>query len=117
MDFEALMSKVTESTGAGRAFGPPIEKGDVMIIPVTLIVGGGGAGIGHPSEHHDESATTRGEGKGGGVGHLSWPIGAYVVRNGNVRWMPAVDATIVAVAAIGLLKRIVKLRHRRAARG
>jgi hypothetical protein len=31
--------------------------------------------------------------------------------------MPAVDATIVAVAAIGLLKRIVKLRHRRAARG
>src|ERR1700704_452177 len=113
MDFETLLSKVTESTGAGRAFGPPIEKGDVMIVPVSLIVGGGGAGIGYPSEHHGDAEAKRSEGKGGGIGHISWPIGAYVVRNGDVRWVPAVDATIVAVAVIGLLKRIVKLRSRR----
>jgi uncharacterized spore protein YtfJ len=116
MDFETLLAKVTESTGAGRAFGPPIEKGDVLIVPVSLIVGGGGAGIGFPSDHHDDSAATRSEGKGGGIGHISWPIGVYVVKDGHVRWMPAVDATLVAVASIGLLKRIVKLRHRRASR-
>jgi uncharacterized spore protein YtfJ len=115
MDFATLLSKVTESTGAGRAFGPPIEKGDVMIIPVSFIVAGGGVGTGFPSEH-GEAAAKPGEGKGGGIGHVSWPIGAYVIKNGDVRWVPAYDATLVAVAAIGLLKRVIKLRPRRASR-
>ena len=114
MDFEALLSKVTESIGTSKAFGPVIERDDVMIIPVSIVVGGGGAGTGTPHDHHEgPPAAKQGEGKGGGVGTLSWPIGAYVVKNGDVRWVPAFDATLVALAGIGLLKRIVKLRHRR----
>ena len=113
MDFEALMAKVTESTSSSKAFGPVIERDDVMIVPVSFVVGGGGAGTGIPTDRQDRPSAKPGEGKGGGVGTLSWPIGVYVVKNGDVRWVPALDATLVAVAGIGLLKRIVKLRHRR----
>jgi hypothetical protein len=33
-----------------------------------------------------------------------WPTGAYVVKDGQVRWVPAVDTTIVILASLGLVR-------------
>ena len=55
-----------------------------------------------------EAATTSGE--GGGFGVVARPAGAYVIKDGRVRWRPAVDvnllfATIGAVAIAYLFTR------------
>jgi hypothetical protein len=39
---------------------------------------------------------------GGGFGGLVLPAGAYVVKGGQVRWVPAVDVTIVVLASLSL---------------
>ena len=36
MDVEKLLGKATDALSVGRAFGAPIERGDVLIIPVAL---------------------------------------------------------------------------------
>jgi hypothetical protein len=41
---------------------------------------------------------------GGGFGGLVLPAGAYVVKGGQVRWVPAVDATIVIMATLSLAR-------------
>jgi hypothetical protein len=52
---------------------------------------------------------------GGGFGGLVLPSGVYVVKGDQVRWVPAVEPTIVALAALGvarLLVRVLTRRHR-----
>src|SRR5436305_14028091 len=99
------MSKATDAFSAGRSFGPPIEKDGTMIIPVA-IAGGGGGGGDAPSDGGRPAA-------GGGFGGVSWPLGVYVVRGDDVRWVPVVDPTRLALAAIGLVKVGLKLRAAR----
>ena len=40
---------------------------------------------------------------GGGFGGLVLPAGAYVVKGDEVRWVPAVDVTIVVLASLSLV--------------
>lgn len=89
-----------------RVFGEPIERGDVTVIPAANVRGGGGGGGG-------ESPT--GTGSGGGFGMSASPAGAYVIRDGSVRWEPALDLNrtilvgqIVAIVALLTLRSIVK---------
>ena len=59
-------------------------------------VGGGvGGGTGRDPR-------SRGEGAGGGLGWGGRPAGAFVLRDGQVRWQPAVDVNrlVTAVAAV-----------------
>jgi uncharacterized spore protein YtfJ len=75
-------------------YGDPIERDGVTVIPAAIVVGGGGGGGGQGPE-----------GSGEGIGYGLWarPIGAYVIRDGNVRWEPAIDPMVVLMAAwIGL---------------
>jgi uncharacterized spore protein YtfJ len=62
-----------------RVFGDPIESEGVTIIPAAKVGGGGGGG--GDSDHNG----------GGGFGIGAKPVGAYVIKDGNVRWQPAVD--------------------------
>ena len=73
------------------------------------VSGGGGGGGGHDKDGQ--------EGQGGGFGVQARPAGAYVIKDGNVRWMPAVDVNRV-IAALGVVivmflmtrARIVRIR-------
>ena len=116
MDVKELLGKVSEHISVGRAFGPAYEKGDVLVIPVAFVAGGGGGGgseaatapqvpdsstvIGSDADEHASPIT----GSGGGFGGVVLPVGAYVVDEGRVRWMPAVNVTLIVLAAIGLLR-------------
>ena len=45
------------------------------------------------------------------------PSGAYVVKGDQVRWVPAVDATIVVLASLSLLRVLARTwAHRRGRR-
>ena len=49
MDVGKLLTKVSDDLSVRRAFGTAYEKDDMLIIPVALVAGGGGAGYGTPS--------------------------------------------------------------------
>ena len=106
MDIEAVLAKATEHVSAGRSFGPIIERDDCTVIPASYVISAGGGGGGEGPDQHG------GTGSGSGVGNfaLSWPIGAYVVRGGEARWVPAIDATRVALAVVVVAKLALKLR-------
>jgi uncharacterized spore protein YtfJ len=113
MEIQKLLAKVSDSIHVGRSFGPASEHGDVTIVPVAIEVGGGGLGIGE--QPGDPASTGEGAvvtGSGGGFGTMSFPLGVYVIKGGDVRWVPAIDATRVAIAAISLVKLVTKARAR-----
>jgi uncharacterized spore protein YtfJ len=99
---DELVTRAGDAITARRVFGEPYEKDGVTIIPAATVAGGGGGGGGH-----DEAGQ---EGEGGGFGIAARPAGAYVVKDGKVRWRPAVDvnrlfATIGAVVITYLFTR------------
>jgi uncharacterized spore protein YtfJ len=121
MDVGTLLTKVSDNLSVRRAFGTAYEKDDMLIIPVAVVAGGGGAGTGQP-RHRDPAAgaDNRPEGNpaghdatpqdskrvdaGGGFGGLVLPMGAYVVKGGQVRWVSAVDITIAMLASLSLVR-------------
>ena len=79
MDVGDLLVKASDNFSVRRAFGAAYEKDGILIIPVAMVAGGG-------------------------FGGLVLPVGAYVVKGDQVRWVPAVDATIVILASLGLVR-------------
>lgn len=113
MDFERLLSKATDGLSVGKAFGPPIEQAGAVVIPVAWVAGGGGGGGG---EGAPETTSGHATGSGGGFGGVAWPLGVYVVKDGSVRWVPAVDATRILLAVLAIARLVVKIRSVRGAR-
>ena len=121
MDVGNLLTKVSDNLSVRRAFGTAYEKDDMLIIPVAIVGGGGGGGTGRPRRRDQAVGPDRPpEGEpaghdlapqdpdrveaGGGFGGLVLPAGAYVVKGGQVRWVPAVDMTLVVVASLTLVR-------------
>jgi uncharacterized spore protein YtfJ len=120
MDVSELLSRIDQSVTVGRSFGPAYEKDDCLVIPVAWVAGGGGGGSGtRPSTEGPEpsspGAASRGrqEGSGGGFGTVAWPLGVYVVKDGQVRWVPALDVTRLLLAGAGMVRALSRLRSRR----
>ncbi len=109
LDVDTLLSKATDSLTAGRSFGPVIERDGCVVIPAAFVVGAGGGGGGEGPPTGESS----GSGSGGGYVSVSWPMGAYVVRNGEAKWVPALDVTRLAVGGLALVGTVLKLRARR----
>jgi len=128
MEIKDLMSKAAENLSVGRSFGAAYEKNGLLVVPVALVCGGGGGGEGpafppsapRTGERSAEAgngavqgaANSLPEGSGGGFGGLVLPVGAYVVKGDDVRWVPAVDVTLVALAALSVLRLLVRWRTR-----
>ena len=104
------MGRIGDSISGHKSFGPAFEKDGVLVIPVAYVFGGGGGG------ESDEPAM-RGPpktGVGGGYGLVTWPIGAYVVQDGQVRWVPVVDpALMITVSGLALATTMRALRRRK----
>jgi uncharacterized spore protein YtfJ len=123
VDVQELLGKVAQHLSVGRAFGTAYEKDGALVIPVALVAGGGGGGEGssgsptEPSdvvEADDSESTPDGEasGSGGGFGGVVMPVGVYVVKDENVRWVPAVNANLVIVVAFLTLRMIARAQRR-----
>jgi uncharacterized spore protein YtfJ len=106
MTIDELLAKATAGLNAGRAFGPVIERDGCVVIPVAFVAGGGGGGDALERPEGTAGAT------GGGIGGLTWPIGAYVIKDGNVRWVPAVDVTLIAFGGLAVMRSVLKVRAR-----
>jgi uncharacterized spore protein YtfJ len=117
MDVQEVISQARDAISVKRVFGEPFDKNGVTVIPAAR-VGGGAGGGGGEGEAPDGKGT--GKGSGSGFGLSARPAGAYVIRNGDVRWVPAIDANriivggqIVAIALLLTVRAIVKSRAKR----
>ena len=104
MSVETLLAKANEGIHAGRSFGPVIEGDGCLLVPVAFTVGGGGGG---------DAEGESGPSSGGGFGMVSYPLGVYVVRDGTARWVPSFDVTLLTMAALGVVRAILRIRKRR----
>jgi uncharacterized spore protein YtfJ len=94
MSLSELLNTARDSLTVRRVFGEPYERDGVTVIPAAAVRGAGGGG-GGKDEHGQE-------GDGGGFVLTARPAGAYVVKDGEVSWQPAVDVNrIVTVAVLG----------------
>ncbi|MCF6474578.1 sporulation protein [Nonomuraea sp. MG754425] len=116
MDIVELMERSKDAVTVKRVFGEPIRHGDVVVIPVARVVQGGGGGQGQGKREKGEE----GSGGGGGFGLGASPAGVFVVKDGEVRWQPAVDVNrivvggqVVAVVLLLTLRAIFGRRRRR----
>jgi uncharacterized spore protein YtfJ len=134
MDIRELTSRIGENLSVRRAFGAAYEKNGVLVIPVALVAGGGGGGqrasappqgqapslAANPADDADPGRESRnGAEAGGGFGGLIMPIGAYVVKGDDVRWVPAVNVTVIVLASLSTIRLLALLwtrRRRRASR-
>jgi uncharacterized spore protein YtfJ len=87
MKVDELLEGVRDAITARRVYGEPVEHEGVTLVPAAAVRGGGGGG-----------GDSEGNG-GGGFGLAGRPVGAWVIRDGEVTWRPAVD--LIRLAAIG----------------
>ncbi len=106
MSIGELLTTIQETLTARRVFGEPIERDGVVVIPAAVVYGGGGGGVGR--------AVGGQQGDGGGFGLLARPTGAFVVKDGTARWVPALDVNRLGVVA-GVVAVVWLLARRRSA--
>jgi uncharacterized spore protein YtfJ len=110
MEVQEVIAQARDTLTVKRVFGEPYEKDGVTIIPAARVRGGAGGGGGQDAEG-------KGSGSGGGFGITAHPVGAFMIREGELSWRPAVDVNrvilggqVVAVVALLTLRAIVKAR-------
>jgi len=107
MDVQAFLGGIGNSLTVTRVYGEPHTADGVTVIPAAKVMGGGGGGGGPETNQY--------AGEGGGFGMIARPTGAFVIKNGEVRWAPAIDYNrLIALGAAGVaLARLTRRRRRR----
>ena len=110
MEVQDVIARARDTLTVKRVFGEPYEKDGVTIIPAARVLGGAGGGSG-------EDPQGQGKGSGSGFGLIARPVGAFIIRNGELSWRPAVDVNriilggqVVAIAVLLTVRAIIKAR-------
>jgi uncharacterized spore protein YtfJ len=113
MEVQDVTAQARDTMTVKRVFGEPYEKDGVTIIPAARVQGGAGGGSG-------DDPQGQGRGSGSGFGMTARPVGAFIIRGGELSWRPAVDVNriilggqVVVIVALLTLRAIVKARARR----
>lgn len=100
MDVNEVIDRARDSITVKRVYGEAIQQDGVTVIPAALVAGGGGGGEGSaPQQAGVEGEAMTGSGSGSGFGLKARPAGAFVIREGNVTWVPAVDVNRIVRGA------------------
>jgi uncharacterized spore protein YtfJ len=78
-NIDDMLKGARDAMSVRRVYGTAVEKDGVTVIPAASVRGGGGGG---------GDAEQNG---GGGFGLSASPVGAYVIKDGEVSWKPAID--------------------------
>jgi uncharacterized spore protein YtfJ len=92
MDVNEVIDRARDSITVKRVYGEAIQQDGITVIPAALVAGGGGGGEGTaPQQAGVEGEAQKGSGSGSGFGLRARPAGAFVIREGKLTWVPAVD--------------------------
>ena len=81
-----LVDNIQERFTPRLVYGDMVEQDGLIVIPAIRVMSGFGGGGGTDPEH--------GEGEGA-FGLRAKPVGAWVFKNGSVRWKPAIDVNAI----------------------
>jgi uncharacterized spore protein YtfJ len=108
MQVEDVLAQAHDTLTVKRVYGEPYERDGVTVIPAARIRGGAGGGRG-------EGTQDQGKSSGGGFGITAQPVGAFIIRDGELHWRPAVDVNrivlggqVVAVFALLAVRALAK---------
>ncbi|RKH61282.1 spore germination protein GerW family protein [Corallococcus llansteffanensis] len=102
MDVNEIIDRARDSINVKRVYGEAIQQDGITVIPAALVAGGGGGGGGEGPALQQagvEGEALKGSGSGSGFGLKARPAGAFVIREGNVTWVPAVDVNRIVRGA------------------
>ena len=112
MQVQDVIDQARDTLTVKRVFGEPYEKDGVTVIPAARVQGGAGGGSG-------EDPNSQGRGSGSGFGVTARPVGAFIIRDGELNWRPAVDVNrivlggqVVVVVALLTVRAVIKARSR-----
>jgi uncharacterized spore protein YtfJ len=88
MNVDEMLTGARDAMTVKRVYGDPIERDGILVIPAAKVMGGGGGG--GDSENN----------AGGGFGVSAQPAGAWIIKDGEVAWEPAIDATRLGTLAM-----------------
>jgi uncharacterized spore protein YtfJ len=116
MRAEEILDRVRDTLTIRQVFGEAYERDGALVVPVARVSGCGGGGGGQG----DTPSEGGGRGGGGGFWFEARPVGAYVIRDGEVAWRPAVDVTrmalggqTVAIVTLLVLRGVIRRLTRR----
>jgi uncharacterized spore protein YtfJ len=84
VDVQEMVSRSQDTATVRRVYGEPYEKDGTTVIPAARVSARGGSGAARGGEH-----------SGGGFRSDAEPVGAFVIRNGEVEWKPVFDLSSV----------------------
>src|SRR5712691_380462 len=98
-----LVADAKDAITVRRVFGEPVVRDGLTVIPAAAVRGGAGGGGGQDAE---------GSGGGGsGFGLTARPVGAYVMKDGDVRWEPALDLNrAILMGQVGFIVAVLAWR-------
>ena len=109
MDVQEMVSRSQDTANVGRVYGEPHEKEGTTVIPAAWVSARGRSGAARGGEH-----------SGGGFRADAEPVGAFVIRNGEVEWKPVFDLSgtvrrgqLVGVVALLVLLAVIRALRRR----
>jgi uncharacterized spore protein YtfJ len=113
MEVQDVIAQARDAITVKGVFGEPYEKDGVTIIPAARVQGGAGGGSG-------EDPQSQGKGSGSGFAMTARPVGAFIIREGELSWRPAVDVNrivlggqVVAIVALLTIRAIIRARAKR----
>jgi len=92
MKVTEVFDAAKDAIAVKRVYAEPYEKDGLTVIPAAVVCDGAGGGSGQDDKGQ--------EGGGGGFGMSGRPVGAYVIKDGQVTWRPGVDTNLIA-AVVG----------------
>lgn len=115
---ESLANKVGVRAGAHAAFGEPVEREGVTVIPVAKVRFGFGGGSGRGIEEKGEKGEI-GEGSGGGGGAMTSPLGFIEIKDGSAEFKRTHDpaSAVPVILAAGFTAWLVLRAVKRIVRG
>lgn len=98
-----LVAQAKDAITVRRVFGDPVERDGITVIPAAAVQGGAGGGGGQDAQ---------GSGGGGtGFGLTARPVGAFVIKNGEARWEPAIDLSrAILMGQVGFIVAVLAWR-------
>lgn len=97
-----IMEKIQQRFTASVVYGEPVESEGSVVVPAARVMGGGGGGS-------DKEGN-----EGGGFGLFARPSGAWVIRNGDAEWKPAIDVTLIVIWSLLVVMSYFRFKSRTA---
>ena len=94
VNVEEMVARSQDAAAVERVYGEAHEKDGTTVIPAARVSARGGSGAARGGEH-----------SGGGFRADAEPVGAFVIRNGEVEWKPVFDlsATVRRGQLVGVV--------------